>query len=171
MVDAMSPTALLKLAPVLVGGLVLSGCMTYAPSERFIGMPREQVIAELGSPRPAPTSLDSARRLDFPRGPRGKHTYAIEFDDAGKVIGYRQLLTEKNFGFIIPGMDVQAVIDHIGVSTDTFVLGRGRGYVWNYRYENPICRWFQIEFTAEDKVRSAGYGLPPECRPRFAVMR
>ncbi len=164
-------TSLSKLAPVLVCGLVLSGCVTYAPSERFIGMPREQVIAELGSPRPAPTSLDSARRLDFPRGPRGKHTYAIEFDDTGKVSSYRQLLTEKNFGTIVSGMDVRAVIDQIGVSTDTFVLGRGRGYVWNYRYENALCRWFQIEFSADDKVRSAGYGMPPECRPRFAVMR
>ncbi len=160
-----------KLVPVLVSSLVLSGCMTYAPSERFIGMPREQVIAELGSPRPAPSSLESVRRLDFPRGPMGKHTYAVEFDEAGKVIGYRQLLTEKNFGFIIPGMDVQAVIDHIGVSTDTFVLGRGRGYVWNYRYENSLCRWFQIEFSAEDKVRSAGYGMLPECRPRVLISR
>jgi hypothetical protein len=171
MVHAMPPIPFSKLLPALASSLVLSGCMTYAPSERFIGMPREQVLAELGSPRPAPTSLESARRLDFPRGPRGKHTYAIEFDDAGKVISYRQLLTEKNFGFIVPGMDVRAVIDHIGVSTDTFVLGRGRGYVWNYRYENSLCRWFQIEFSAEDKVRSAGYGFPPECRARFAVMR
>jgi hypothetical protein len=151
--------------------VALAGCATYAPSERFIGMSREQVIAELGAPKPSPPSLDTARRLDFPRGPRGKHTYAVEFDEAGKVSSFRQLLTEKNFGFIVSGMDVNAVIDHIGQGTDTFVLGRGRGYVWNYRYENSLCRWFQIEFTADDKVRSAGYGIPPECRPRVSLGR
>ena len=153
----------------LLAASVLAGCATYGPSDRFIGMSRQQVIAELGQPRPLPESLDQVRRLDFPRGPMGKHTYSVYFDDSGRATGFRQLLTEKNFETIREGMDVSEVVDRIGVATDTFPIARNRGYVWNYRYENTICRWFQIEFTAESKVRSAGYGIPPECQRRFRV--
>jgi hypothetical protein len=121
---------------------LLSGCTTYGPSDRFLGLSRQEVITLLGPPRPLPDTLDGARRLDFPRGPMGFRT-------------------------IKDGMDISEVIERIGVATDTFLIARNRGYVWNYRYENTQCKWFQIEFTAESKVRSAGYGLPPECRRRF----
>jgi hypothetical protein len=79
---------------------------------------------------------------------------------------WTQVLDEKNFERIVPGMTRDQVIEIIGESKDRFGLARGRGYVWNYRYVNPFCFWFQIEFAADDTVRSAGYGKPPECRVR-----
>ena len=118
---------------------------------------------------PGTPNLGKAQRVDFPRGTFGKHTYSLELDADGKVISYKQLLTEENFRQITPGMDVSEVIERIGMSRDTFKIGRGRGYVWNFRYITPLCQWFQIEFTAENKVRSTGYGMPPECRPRVFV--
>jgi len=151
--------------------LLFSACVTYSPSERFIGMSREQVIAAMGRPYPVPDELDQAQRLDFPRGPSGKHTYRVQFDTEGKATSYQQLLNEENFRLIKPGMDVDEVIDLIGMSRDSFGLARNRVYVWNYRYFTPICRWFQIEFTAEHKVRSSGYGLPIECRPKVVSAR
>ncbi len=144
--------------------LAIGGCTSYAPSGNFIGLSRTETITALGNPNPMPGELDSAKRLDFPRGPYGKHTYSVYFDERGKVSGYRQLLTDENFEKIVPGLDVSEVVDLIGVSKDTFMLGRDRGFVWNYRYETPLCRWFQIEFTMENKVRSAGFSKPPECR-------
>ncbi len=150
---------------------LLAGCQTYGPSERFIGMSREQVITEMGQPYPAPPDLNQAQRLDFPRGPFGKHTYSLQFDADGKVTGYKQLLTEENFRQITPGMDVSEVIDLIGMSRDTYGLARNRGYVWNFRYITPFCRWFQVEFSTENKVRSTGYGIPPECRPKIFIMQ
>jgi len=156
---------------LLLMSLLVSACVTYSPSERFIGMSREQVIAAMGRPYPLPNELDQAQRLDFPRGPSGKHTYRVQFDTEGKASSYQQLLNEENFRLIKPGMDVDEVIDLIGMSRDSFGLARNRGYVWNYRYFTPICRWFQIEFTAEHKVRSSGYGLPIECRPKVVSAR
>ena len=150
---------------------LLAGCKTYGPSERFIGLSREEVIAQMGNPYPAPPDLSQAQRLDFPRGPFGKHTYSLRFDADGKVVSYKQLLTEENFRQITPGMDVNEVIERIGMSRDTFKIGRGRGYVWNFRYVTPLCQWFQIEFTAENKVRSTGYGMPPECRPKVFMVQ
>lgn len=150
----------------------LTGCaISYAPSEQLIGQSRGQVIAALGQPNPRPSKIEDTRRLDFPRGPFGKHTYSVYFDANGRATGFKQLLTEDNFKAINPGMDQSEVIDRIGVATDTFGLARKRGYVWNFRYENYLCKWFQIEFSAEHKVRSAGYGVPPECRHRFLLLR
>lgn len=144
--------------------LILGGCAGYGPSNEFIGLTRSETIARLGEPNPVPADLDSASRLDFPRGPFGKHTYSVYFNSQGIVTGYKQLLTDENFSKIVPGMDEREVVDLIGVSKNTFKLGRDRGYVWTYRYVTALCHWFQIEFTAEKKVRSAGYSLPPECR-------
>lgn len=144
---------------------VLAGCATsYSPSEAMVGLTREEVIARLGPPDPLPADMGSATRLDFPRGPFGKHTYSAAFDPAGRATGFRQLLREENFGKIKPGMSTADVIDLIGVSREKFGLARNRGYVWNYRYISPFCQWFQIEFTQENEVRSTGYGIPPECR-------
>lgn len=156
---------------VVASTVLLLGCTTYAPSPRLIGMSQEQVVAVLGTPYPTPVDLSQAKRLDFPRGPHGKHTYSVLFDAEGKATGFRQLLTEENFREIRPGMDVSAVIELIGISRDTFGLARNRGYVWNFRYITPLCRWFQIEFTAEHKVRSSGYGMPPECRPKVLMVQ
>ena len=169
----MNFTLTLRLAGLITAmtTALLAGCQTYGPSERFIGLSREQVIAQMGNPYPAPPDLSQAQRLDFPRGPFGKHTYSLQFDADGKVISYKQLLTEENFRQITPGMDVSEVIERIGMSRDQFGLARNRGYVWNFRYITPLCQWFQIEFTAENKVRSTGYGMPPECRPRVFVVQ
>ncbi len=162
---AWSAVAIAVLSPVLLGACATS----YAPSADIIGLCPEQVIARLGPPFPPPADLDGVRRLDFPRGPFGKHTYIVQFDANGRAERFTQVLDEKNFARIKPDMSTEEVREVIGVSRDTFVLGRDRGFVWNYRYITPLCQWFQIEFTKEGKVRSSGYGLPPECRrPKLA---
>ena len=141
----------------------LGGCASYAPSSSIIGLSREQVIERLGLPDPA-VSHGTSDRLDFPRGPMGKHTYFVYFDDKGRAIRFEQALTEERFSRIVPEMSTEDVIQLIGVSRSTFGLARNRGFVWSYRYENPFCQWFQVEFTIEAKVRSAGYSKAPECR-------
>ncbi len=131
----------------LAGALFISGCTAYAPNQGYVGLSRDETIRALGKPDPAPVDLQTAQRLDFPRGLFGKHTYTVYFDEQGKATGFRQLLTEENFEKISPGMDSADVINLIGISKDTFLLGRDRGYVWSYRYDTPLCRWFQIEFS------------------------
>lgn len=159
----LSARSMLKMAAALAT-VTIGACTSYAPSKHFIGLSHSDTITALGKPNPMPPDVESAKRLDFPRGPFGKHTYSVYFDDQGKVSGYQQLLTEENFAKIVPGMAESEVVDVIGVSKDRFMLARDRGYVWNYRYFSPLCRWLQIEFTLEGKVRSTGYSKPPECR-------
>lgn len=149
-------------APALLIAL-LSGCASYSPNDAIIGLSREEVITRLGRPEPD-SSAPNPSRLDFPRGPMGKHTYFVYFDDLGRAVRFEQVLTEERFAKIVPGLSTDEVIELVGISRSTFGLARDRGFVWSYRYENPFCQWFQVEFTIEGKVRSAGYSKAPECR-------
>ena len=141
----------------------LSACVTYAPSQAFIGKSRPEVISLMGQPA-REVALDEGSRLVYPRGPHGRHTYFVELDAAGRVQRWEQVLTEKNFSLITAGMRTDEVLALIGESRAQFGLARGRGFVWNYRYVTPFCQWFQIEFDKDGIVRSTGYGPSPECR-------
>jgi len=145
--------------------LVLSGCTGYAPDNRWIGENREFVQRMMGAPS-SELLLQDSSVIIFPRGPWGKQTYFVYFDRAGAMTRWAQVLDEKNFDLIKPGMHRNEVIAIIGESKVTYGLARDRGYAWNYRYINTFCMWFNVEFTPENLVRSTGYSKPPECRIR-----
>lgn len=144
---------------------VLMGCAGYAPNDRLLGEHRDKIIQALGSPS---TELKSAEGsvLVFSRGSRGKHTYFVYLNQEGKAIRWTQVLDENNFALIKSNMHRDEVIAIIGEAKDTYGLARDRGYVWNYRYVNAHCLWFNIEFSKENVVRSTGYSKVPECRFR-----
>jgi hypothetical protein len=159
------------LSTILITGLLLllSACASYSPNDRMLGKSREQVIQILGPPS---TELPSSKAdvMIYTRGPLGKHTFFVYLNRDGVMERWAQVLNEKNFERISPGLNRADVVATIGESKDTFELARSRGYVWNYRYVNPHCFWFQIEFSAEDFVRSTGYSKSPECRiPRTTI--
>lgn len=147
---------LLLLSPWLVA------CSSYAPPANLLGITRDQLIAQMGQPDRA-RQMDAGTRLEFPRGPLGKHTWFVYLDATGRAIRSEQVLTEQNFNRINPGMRQDEVRQLLGRPSEVQALGRSRGVVWSYRYENYLCQWFQVELTLEQQVRSTGYGQPPEC--------
>jgi len=155
----------LSITIVISSAVLLSACAGYSPNDRMLGNSQEHVIQAMGKPAIEITTPEG-RVMQYPRGPFGKHTYFVYLNSDGEVVRWTQVLDEKNFDLIKPGMHRDEVISSIGQSRDTFGLGRNRGYVWNYRYVNTFCFWFQIEFSTENLVRSTGYSKPPECRVR-----
>lgn len=143
--------------------LLLGACAGYAPPDRMIGMSRDELVLRMGQPE-MERRVGEDSRLEFPRGPYGQHTWFVYFNAAGKAIRAEQVLTEKNFGQIDAGMTQDDVRQLLGRPSEVQLLGRARGVVWNYRYENNFCQWFQVELSLQQQVRSAGYGEPPECR-------
>ncbi len=143
--------------------LLLAACSGYAPPDAVIGMSRDEVLLRMGKPD-MESRLSQGTRLEFPRGPFGRHTWFVYLDGNGKVTRSEQVLTEQNFSLINPDMTQTQVRQLLGRPSDVQLLGRQRGVVWNYRYENNSCLWFQVELSLEQQVRSAGYGEPPECR-------
>lgn len=148
----------------------LGACAGYGPDKNLSGKDRAAVIALMGEPA-ADQKTASGSRLIYPRGPYGRHTYFVELNKDGQVIRWEQVLTEKNFKLISPGKSKAEVETLIGPSFIKTQLARNRGEVWAYRFETPFCIWFEIEFTAEGLVRSAGHGYPPECLRDDALFR
>jgi hypothetical protein len=145
--------------------LLLPACSSYAPPDALTGMSRDEVVARMGQPD-MERRVDEGSRLEFARGPYGKHTWFVYFDAAGRASRAEQVLTEQNFKRIDVGMAQDDVRQLLGRPGEVQMLGRGRGVVWSYRYENYLCNWFQVELSLQQQVRSAGYGQPPECQGR-----
>ncbi len=141
---------------------LLPACSGYAPRETLAGMSRDEVVARMGQPD-MERRMDAGSRLEFPRGPFGKQTWFVYFDSAGRVGRIEQVLTAQNFNRIDVGMAQDDVRRLLGRPDEVRVLGRERGLVWSYRFENNSCIWFQVELSLQQQVRSAGYGQPPEC--------
>jgi hypothetical protein len=142
--------------------VLLSSCATYQPKSLQVGMDRAAVLQRMGAPE-TERKLDTGLRLEYPNGPYGIDTWFVDLDGSSRVTRIEQVLTEENFAKVQPDMaqsDLRALLGRPG---EVQKLGRDRGVVWSYRYENYKCQWFQAEISAEQKVRSAGLGIPPEC--------
>ncbi len=157
------------LACNLFAVLILVGCASYPPPGPLTGATAQDVVAQMGQPE-SRRSIDGGTRLEYPRGPYGKHTWFVDLDAAGKVVRTQQVLIEANFNQIQPGMAEQEVRNRLGRPGEVRQLARARGVVWSYRYENPFCLWFQVEIAADHTVRSAGRGEPPECGRREIII-
>lgn len=147
-------------------GTIMFGCAGYSPHQGYLGQrpnvvgeTREVLLSLMGHPEREQSSPDGMQVLHFPRGPAGSHTYFIYLDQNDKVMRWEQVLTEDRFDTIQPGMSKDQVIGILGITKITHGLARNRGYVWHYRYENPHCKSFVIEFALDDTVRSAGYRI------------
>jgi len=114
------------LAFTLFTAVTVTACAGYAPSAKLVGQDRMSVIQTLGQPE-REYVVDGKKKLHFPRGPAGSHTYFVYLDDEDRVTGWEQVLTEERFKQIVPDMTKGEVIDLIGVSKITHGLARERG--------------------------------------------
>lgn len=141
---------------------LLTACSGYAPPANVAGLTKDQLVAQMGQPDKVRQTA-TGTRLEFPRGPMGHHTWFVDVGVDGKILKTEQVLTEQNFDRITPGLNQEEVRQILGRASHIQGLGRSRGEVWSYRYENQFCQWFQVEISQEQQVRSTGYGQPPEC--------
>lgn len=152
----------MRVLSCLAAVAALSACSAYAPPHPVAGTTRDELVARMGPPE-TQRPVDGGTRLEFPRGPLGVHTWFVYLDASGRAIRSEQVLNEATFNRILPGMTQEQVRQILGRPGDVGRLARSRGHVWSYRYENNSCLWFQVELAADQTVRSAGFGEPPEC--------
>lgn len=156
----------MKLNPIppLLLASTLAGCASYGPGSLPPGTSTEAAVKSLGPATGEFALPDGGRRLEFARGPFGRHTYMLDFDPAGRLQRWDQVLTESNFNAIRPGMDSTDVLALIGHSLDHRVVGWAeKQTVWAYRYETPFCQWFQVGINPLGKVVDTSYGPDPLC--------
>ena len=161
----------MRLFLLIVASVVgLTACSSYGPPASLAGVTESQLVARMGQPETR-RPLDGGTRLEFPGGAYGRQTWFVDLDASGQAVRSEQVLTEKNFNQITPGMGRDEVRRRLGRPGEVRGLARDRGIVWSYRYESAFCQWFQVEIAADGTVRSAGYGEPPECdRPNEIII-
>ena len=115
----------------LMACLLLAACSGYAPPDAVIGMSRDELLLRMGQPDTELASKEGAR-LEFPRGPAGKHTWFVYLDGKGKVSRAEQVLTEQNFSRISPDMTQAEVRQLLGRPSAVQGLARDRGVPVSY---------------------------------------
>ena len=139
-----------------------AGCASYGPSSLRVGQSADEATRQMGVPTARYARTDGGSRLEFARGPFGKHTYMVDVDADGRVQRWTQVLTEANFDAVKPGTPVQDLLQSLGTPTHRRGGGWQGGEVWSWRYQATFCQWFQVS-VIEGKVRDASYGPDPIC--------
>jgi hypothetical protein len=149
--------------PVLLACL-LSACSSYGPQSLSPGTTIDATTRAMGAATAEAALPDGGRRLEYARGPFGKHTYMLDFDAQGQLLRWEQVLTETRFNTIRAGMDSAEVLAQIGHASEQYVVGWSvKQTVWAYRYETPFCQWFQVGIDPQGKVVDTAYGPDPLC--------
>lgn len=144
--------------------LALAGCMSYGPGPLQAGQTADDAIARMGEPTARYPRTEGGTRLEFARGPMGKHTYMVDVDGGGRIASIRQVLDEKTFATLEPGMTREEVLYRIGTPSDRMRIARQNIDVWSYRYFVNFCQWFQVSMDiTTGQLRERGYGPDPMC--------
>ncbi|KWR87724.1 hypothetical protein [Cupriavidus sp. IDO] len=97
-----------RLANWLAGTAVaLSACTSLQPvqtAQKMIGSPESSVLETFGAPTETYRLADGSIRWIYSHQPLGYEVYAADFDANGKLVGFRQMLTEKEIYEAKPGV-------------------------------------------------------------------
>jgi hypothetical protein len=148
--------------PALLLCLAFASCSSYGPGSLKTGQTSAEVEAELGPPTARYPRPEGGTRLEFARGPFGKHTFMVDLDTAGRVQRWQQVLQEAQFNQVKPGMKQSDLLFELGRPSHVNGIWRG-ATVWSWRYDTRFCQWFQVTLEPDGTVRDAGYGPDPLC--------
>ncbi len=141
-------------------------CSGYGPSGLKAGASQAEVLAAMGPPtaeHPPPASAPAAaKRLEYARGPMGKHTYMLDFDAQGRLLAWEQVLTEKRFFEVRKGWTQEELRRWLGTPSNIRGVGWRGQKVWSYRFESPFCVWFEVS-VEQGRVTETGQGPDPQC--------
>lgn len=156
---------LLLLAAVLILGACASpfGATNIAP-----GTPRDQVLAQLGPPSRVMQLPNGAQRLQYSLQPAGQYAWMVDLDAAGRVVGTRQALTEREFNRIVPGEWTRADVEReFGRPARIDGVASWNGPVMTYRWRDlqGADMFYWIYLDAQGVVRRAHPGM--ELRDRL----
>ncbi len=141
---------------------MLGACANYTPKVS-VGEPLSAVQARNGPPTGTYALPGGGQRLEYARGPFGRHTWMIDVSADGHVAAIEQVLTEARFYEITPGMSAGEVLLRLGRPSSVGGGGWQGGQYWSYRYQATFCQWFVVGITPQRQVRDAGMAPDPQC--------
>lgn len=147
---------LLRSFVILCGTLLMSACdQNGSPVEEFgleklaKGISTEgEVRIVMGQPEIVWEEENGERLLEYPKGPEGARTWIFKIGTDGKLVDYRQVLTQENFAAIQPGMSRDDVRWMLGKPRTVVRFPLKNEEVWDWRYfdTNPDQRLFNVHF-------------------------
>lgn len=117
--------------------LILAGCSSYAGRDLVTGTSTEaEVVAQMGIPAASWKATDGSLQLAYPRGPEGPHTFMAFFAPDGRLLRIENVLNERYFAKIAPGLSQEDVLRLIGPPQPqwTAFFGARNELVWEWRY-------------------------------------
>ncbi len=160
MTTRLHPTLAAACAALAAGGCAFMNPDATVPA----GSSVDAATRALGQPTGEYALPAGGKRLEFARGPLGKHTWMLDFDASGALRSTTQVLNEANFNAVRAGMGRDELLRAIGRPSETAAIGPRRELVWSYRYETPFCQWFQVGLDAGGRVTGSNYGPDPICQ-------
>ena len=143
--------------------VVLGGCAAYGPAQVRVGQTEAELLAAMGPATGRHVAPGGAPRIEFARGPGGRHTFMVDLDAQGRVASVQQVLTERQFLQVRDGLTRAQVLALIGRPVHTAGMIRG-GQIWSWRWANNDCLWFQVAFDAQGRAIGDGsQGPDPAC--------
>ena len=134
------------------GNGLVAGKSTSADVEALMGRPVEQIAEP-----------DSASVWFYPRGPEGRHTYAVVLGPDKVVRAVEQRLTYENLAKVVPGTTTAKELRRLlGPPPETGTTARQPGLWWSYpmvQYTRLKVLWIRV--TDDGIVREVIYKDDP----------
>ncbi|KRB99674.1 hypothetical protein ASE11_08310 [Hydrogenophaga sp. Root209] len=114
---------------------LLTACDVKNISELEEGVSTEADVRErFGAPEAVWEGEDGAQIYEYNRQPAGHVNYMITIGPDGRMAALRQVLTERNFARVLPGMAMEDVRRMLGkpMKITTYALKRETHYDWRY---------------------------------------
>lgn len=147
---------------ILLG--TLAGCGTFAPGHLPLGTPIAKVQGGLLNPTGRFPLPDGGTRLEFSEGSYGRETFMLDFDRRGLLVKNTQVLSLRNFESIAIGTPAYDVRFRLGRPAQIFGVGWQDLQVWNYRWFEGDCVWYQISISNKTQlVTNGSQGPDPIC--------
>ena len=149
---------------------LLAACASYSGRGLVVGESgMDQVIAVMGQPRMQWTEADGAKRLAYPRGPMGVHTYMVLIGADGKLRRIENVLDPRVFRRIAAGMNEDQVLHALGPPEPSWTayFQRRDELVWEWRYCDEWGKWarFDVLFDGSRKVVRSTLSRTEDCGP------
>jgi outer membrane protein assembly factor BamE (lipoprotein component of BamABCDE complex) len=139
--------------------LLMTACDQQAIGELEEGVSTEEDVRErFGQPEAVWDGPDGAQVYEYNRQPAGYQNYQITIGPDGKMAALRQVLTERNFALILPGMPMEEVRKLLGkpMKITTYDLKKETHHDWRYR-DGPNesdSKVFTVIFNPDMRVLS-----------------
>ena len=129
----------------------LAGCAALAYPLAQPGQTETQAVATMGPLTARYAMAEGLQRLEFAKGPFGRHTWMVDLDAQGRVRSVQQVLTPAQFGLARDGLPRDELLRLLGTPADRARESQQRE-TWSWRYATNDCLWVRITLGADGRV-------------------